>query len=66
MAATADLKRYRAYHIPIEDIEDLRSLIVHLPQFQRTAEQNGKLMVVEIWFYNNSQAEALLRNWQDS
>ena len=68
MATTETEKNgtYRAYCVPITDREDLRDLIVHLPGFMNTAEANNKKMIVEVWYESVGQAEALLRNWQNS
>jgi hypothetical protein len=41
---------YRAYRLPIEDKDDLRMLIAHLPNFLDTAEANERQMVVEVWY----------------
>ena len=42
--------RYRAYCLPMQDQDDLRMLIAHLPGFMDTAEANERQMVVEVWY----------------
>ena len=41
---------HRAYRLPMQDQDDLRMLIAHLPGFMDTAEANERQMVVEVWY----------------
>jgi hypothetical protein len=66
MATTEAEKKgsFRMYVVEVEDKEDLRDLILHLPGFLDTVHANDKRMVVEVWA--ETVPESILRTYQNS